>query len=63
MWGILSCHVAGDGVEGEAFSEDWAVERRHWCGVVLCVRRAATTAEGRRQSLVSCSTVSVHWYW
>ena len=34
MWGILSCHVAGGGVEGGAFSEDRAVERERLCGVV-----------------------------
>ena len=53
MWGILSCDIAGGGVEGGAFSEDRAVERRRWCRVVLCVRRAETTAESRRQSLVT----------
>ena len=34
VWGILSCHVAGGGVEGGAFSEDRAVETEQLCGVV-----------------------------
>ena len=53
VWGILSCHVAGGGVKGGAFSEDRAVESGLWCGVVLCVRKAETTAERRLQSLVT----------